>query len=198
MSNSNIFLIQITSFYPALHFPVQLNFFACQGTKVLKSLKGITSISDSEFWGPARDAVEDWGEFVELDLPSFSEAATCKKQSCAGLDAEEEPCFTLKGTLKKAFPPSGLSHVNITKADSVLEYFTLTISYPFSFKVGGTQSVQTAQSKLPVFEMSKVLHQSCILSHLAQANAFFSHEPTFAGRGHPMASWCWACHCLMT
>lgn len=124
MSNPNIVSftsnhIVLPCFYPALYFPVQLNVFVCQGTKVLKSLKGISSISDSEFWGPARDAVEDWGESVELDLPSFSEAAKCKNS--AGLDAEEEACFALKGTLKKAFPPSGLSHVHITKADSVLE-----------------------------------------------------------------------------
>ena len=33
--------------------------FLRQGTKVFKSLKGITSISDSEFWSPARDAVEE-------------------------------------------------------------------------------------------------------------------------------------------
>ena len=40
----------------------------CQGTKILPSLKRVHSISDSEFWSTARDAVED----LELTMSVYT------------------------------------------------------------------------------------------------------------------------------
>ena len=65
-----------------------------QGTKVFKSLKGITSISDSEFWSPARDAVEE--PFFSTD--SYSQPLKSRAHR-AGLEAKK--ACTEKGALKK-------------------------------------------------------------------------------------------------